>query len=250
MGEFWGGLIVSNRGELARGWYERVVSAQRDGPSTAVVVATTSREPHTKRVRRSEPRDDSPDSSPDSSDDSDFGPASPLDLQTSQVTRKHGPVPPKMQELSLQRELEAEDKAYQRADSAHARSLDRRAQKEALDELVPRAEPGTRERQLEKKREVNEKMRRFRDPSPGGEVDDSTLLGAGAGGGESFAQKKAALERKKNEREIRREQLLKARIAEREERVQGMREKEEKTMAMLKALAASRFGGPMSGTSE
>jgi len=235
--------MISNRGELARGWYERVVSAQRDGPSAAI---TTTTAPATKRVRREEPRS----ASPDSSDDDDFGPAPPPDLQTGQVARKHGPAPPKLQDLSLQRELEAEDKAYQHADGAYARKLDRRAQKEALDELIPRAEPGTRERQLEKKREVNEKMRVLRDPSPGGEVDESTLLGAGTGGGESYAQKKAALERKKNDREIRREQLLQARIAEREERVQGMREKEEKTMAMLKALAASRFGGSASGASE
>lgn len=82
-------------------------------------------------------------------------------------------------------------------------------------------------------------MASFREKSPVDEVDDSTLMG---GGGESLAQKKAALERKKNDRELRREQILKARIAEREERVQGMREKEEKTMAMLKSLAATRFG--------
>lgn len=238
--------MISNRGELARGWYERVVSAQRDGPSATTTTATAasasaSTEPTTKRVRHA-----SPDSS--SSSDDDFGPVLPQDAQTGGA-RKHGPAPPKTQDLSLQRELETEDQAYARADGAHARRLDRRAQKEALDELVPRAEPGTRERQLEKKREVNEKMRGFRDPSPGGEVDESTLLGASTGG-ESFAQKKAALERKKNEREIRREQLLKARIAEREERVQGMKEKEEKTMTMLKALAASRFGGSGSGTSE
>jgi hypothetical protein len=108
-----------------------------------------------------------------------------------------------------------------------------------LDELIPRAEPGTRERQLEKKKELNEKMRSFREKSPVDEVDDSTLMGDGA---DSLAHKKAAFQRKKNERELRREQILKARIAEREERVQGMRAKEEKVMAMLKTLAESRFG--------
>ena len=126
-----------------------------------------------------------------------------------------------------------------RLDLRHERRVDRKAQKEALDELVPRAEPGSRERQLEKKKELNDKMASFREKSPVDEVDDSTLMG---GGGESLAQKKAALERKKNDRELRREQILKARIAEREERVQGMREKEERTMAMLKTLAAKQFG--------
>ena len=146
--------------------------------------------------------------------------------------------------LTPRTEYEAEDARYARLDLRHERKLDRKAQKEQLDELVPRAEPGTRERQLEKKREVNDKMRSFRDKSPGGEVDDDTLMGGGDAGAESFAQKKAALARKKNDRELRREQLLKARIEEREERVRGMKEKEEKTMAMLKALASSRFGGP------
>jgi hypothetical protein len=120
------------------------------------------------------------------------------------------------------------------------RKLDRKVQKEQLEELVPRAEPGTRERKIEKRKELNDKMRSFRERSPGGEVDEGTLMGGG--GGESLAQKKAAMERKKNERELRREQMLKARIEEREERVQGMKEKEDRTMAMLKSLAASRFG--------
>jgi hypothetical protein len=69
-------------------------------------------------------------------------------------------------------------------------------------------------------------------------VDEGTMMGAGAS--ESFASKKAEMMRKKNDRELRREQLLQARIAEREERVAAVREKEEKTMAMLKQLA-SRF---------
>ena len=135
-------------------------------------------------------------------------------------------------------ELQEEDAADAREDLRYERRLDRRAQKEQLDELVPRAEPGTRERQLEKKREVNDKMRAFRDKSPVEEVDEGTVMGAGES--ESFAHKKAALVRKKNDRELRREQLLQARIAEREERVTAVREKEEKTMAMLKQLA-SRF---------
>lgn len=66
-------------------------------------------------------------------------------------------------------------------------------------------------------------------------------MGGGDAGTESFAARKAALQRKKNERELRREQILQARIAEREERMQAAREKEEKTMAMLKQLAAARF---------
>lgn len=81
-------------------------------------------------------------------------------------------------------------------------------------------------------------MRSFREKSADVELDDSTLMGGGGEGGtEGFKQKKAALERKKNDRELRKEQLLRARIAEREERLQMHRVKEEKTMAMLKQLA-------------
>lgn len=138
-------------------------------------------------------------------------------------------------------ELLADDASLARADLRFDRKKDREAQREALDELAPRAAAGTHERRLEKKKEVNDKMRAFRDKSPDGEVDDSTLMGGGGEGGtEGFKQKKAALERKKNDRELRKEQLLRARIAEREERLQMHRVKEEKTMAMLKTLA-TRF---------
>lgn len=124
------------------------------------------------------------------------------------------------------------------ADIRYERKIDRRAQKDALEELVPRAEPGTHERKMEKKKELNEKLRSFREVSPGGEVDEETLMGdAGGGGTEGFAMKKAALQRKKNERELRREQILQARIAEREEKLNEHREKEEKTMQMLRSLA-------------
>jgi len=239
--------MVSNRGELARGWYERVVKVQRDGPSDNSI------EPPTKRTRK-ETESDSED---DDGDDDEFGPQLPG--QERRGRKRLGPSVPKLEDLELQkglppevtitassRELTAtayndEDKKYERLDLRYERKQDHKAQKELLEELVPRAEPGTRERQLEKKKELNEKMRSFRDKSPVDEVDESTLMGGG--GGESLAQKKAALERKKNERELRREQILKARVAEREERVQGMKEKEERTMAMLKSLAASRFGG-------
>ncbi len=89
-----------------------------------------------------------------------------------------------------------------------ARKMDRKQQKEQLDELVPRAEAGTRERQLEKKKEVNEKMRSFRDKSQGAaeEVGDHDLMGED--GIEGYKTKKKDFERKKNERELRKEEML------------------------------------------
>jgi hypothetical protein len=138
--------------------------------------------------------------------------------------------------------MEAEDGLTRRDDIRFERKLDRKEQKAALDELVPRAEAGTRERQLEKKKELNEKMKSFREKSPGAaEVPDAELMGGGDGI-ESYKKQKEVFERKKNERELRKEEFLRARQAEREERLQEYRAKEEGTMSMLKALAKQNFG--------
>jgi hypothetical protein len=144
--------------------------------------------------------------------------------------------------LTLNTEMEIEDGLARRDDIRFERKLDRKAQKNALDELAPRAEAGTRERQIEKKKEVNEKMKSFREKSPGAaEVPDTELMGGGDGVGE-YKKMKQELERKKNERELRKEEILRARMAEREERLSEYRAKEEETMTMLKALAKQRFG--------
>lgn len=127
----------------------------------------------------------------------------------------------------------------------HARKLDRTSQKAALDELVPRAEAGTRERQLEKKREKTETMRAFgRAKSPGAveEVGEGELMGDEEGGIEGYKKVRKEVERKKNEREVRKEEMLRARAAEREERVREYQVKEDRTMAMLRTLAEQRFG--------
>lgn len=125
-----------------------------------------------------------------------------------------------------------------------ARAADRKIQKERLEDLVPRAEAGTRERQLEKKRDLTESNRAFaraREGSPLA-LADSDLMGGNEDSVESLRAQKQVMERQKNERELRREEILRARIAEREERVAEYRAKEDKTMDMLKALAKERFG--------
>lgn len=139
--------------------------------------------------------------------------------------------------------MEMEDGMAYRDDIRHARLLDRKSQKSALDELVPRAEPGTHEHKLEKKADLNAKLKSFREKSPGAalEVPDNELMGGGDGVGE-FKKAKEQFERKKNEREIRREEILRARVVEREERLSEYRGKEEKTMEMLRGLAKARFG--------
>jgi hypothetical protein len=113
------------------------------------------------------------------------------------------------------------------------------------DEVAPRAEPGTRERRLEKRKEAATANREFvrsaRGGSPAEAAPDAELMG---GGDDLEALKKASEreQRKKNERETRREEILRARAAEREERIQKYRKKEEETIGWLKALAKQRFG--------
>ena len=75
------------------------------------------------------------------------------------------------------------------------------------------------------------------------EVPDRDLLGGGEDEGlEGLKRKKGEWERKKNERELRKEEMLRARREEREEMLRAGREKEEKVMRGLKAIAKERFG--------
>lgn len=114
------------------------------------------------------------------------------------------------------------------------------------DEIAPRAEPGTRERRLEKRREAAAANREFaesrRGGSPAEAIPDADLLGGGEDDLEALKKAREREKRKKNEREIRREEMLRAREAEREQRLKKYREKEEETMTWLKALAKQRFG--------
>ncbi|KAI9815299.1 MAG: hypothetical protein M1827_002779 [Pycnora praestabilis] len=229
-----------NRGELAEGWYD---------PSTKQkAIASASIEEASSEVRTRRPQD-SPEfgverktrslERDNESDDDVVGPALP---GYEPKDRRVGPAIPNMQDLALQRELALDDRNAARDDIRYARKLDRKQQKEQVDDLVPRAEAGTRERQLEKKKEVNDKMRSFREKSPSAveEVGEGELMGDD--GVEGLKAKKKEFERKKNEREIRKEEMLRARAEEREERLQEHRAKEDKTMAMLKALAKQNFG--------
>jgi len=98
---------------------------------------------------------------------------------------------------------------------------------------------------LEKKREKADSNRAFasgKTEAPGvEEVPESDLLGDD-GGIEGFKKQKREMERKRNDREIRREEILRARAEEREERIREYQEKEAETMSGLVALAKARFG--------
>ncbi|KAL5932025.1 hypothetical protein ACKVV1_004014 [Pyricularia oryzae] len=157
---------------------------------------------------------------------------------------RQGPGIPSMQDLDVRHAEEEEAQLRSRDDIRLARRADRAEQKERLDEILPRAAAGTRERQLEKKRMVNEKMRGFREGSAGAteEAGDGELMGEGGG----VSDYKAALareQRKKTEREVRKEAEARAKVEELRQRMKRYQEKEERTIGALRELARQKFGG-------
>lgn len=139
-------------------------------------------------------------------------------------------------------ELLTEDQIAAREELTNLRKQDRISQKERLEELAPRADPGSRERKLEKKKEVSSLVASARDAKEGGteEVDEGDLMGDD--GVDGYKKRKKEQEKKKSERELRKEELWRVRAEEREERVRAHKEKEDKTMDMFKKLAQQRFG--------
>jgi len=224
----------------AEGWYDPS-TLQKAIDSTSVSKTTAPPDnPKVKKDRRPNESPELKDFDPESDSD-EVGPALPGQERVSRGARL-GPSIPSMSDLELKRETEAEDALAQRDDLRFERKIERQLQKEALDELVPRAEAGTRERQLEKKKELNEKMKSFREKSPGAEEVPETELMGGGDGLADYRKQKQEVERKKNERELRKEEILRARAAEREERLAEYKQKEDTTMAMLKSLAKQNFG--------
>jgi hypothetical protein len=144
--------------------------------------------------------------------------------------------------LIIGAELLTTDQLEAREELRSFRKQDRNIQKERLEELVPRADPGSRERKLEKKREVSTLVASARDAKEGGteEVDEGDLMGDD--GVEGFKKRKKEAEKKKSERELRKEEQWRIRAEERAERLRAHKEKEDKTMDMFKKLAEQRFG--------
>ncbi|KAM0251662.1 hypothetical protein ACHAQJ_008076 [Trichoderma viride] len=230
-----------NRGELAEGWYDPDMFQR-----------ILERDPPPQKQQQQQQQQDSPDERrlevghPDSSDsedededeDEDYGPVLP---GASASGRRAGAGIPNKEDLALRDELVEESREADREQLRAARKADRKLQKEHLEELVPRAEAGTRERKLEKRQQVNEKMRQFRDKSPGGEVRDSELMGGGDSL-EEFKKTKEKEQRRKSEREIRREEIERAKREEIEEKRRAWQEREDQTVSMLRELARQRFG--------
>jgi len=173
----------------------------------------------------------------DGSDSDEIGPSIPISS-----SKRPGPAIPNFQDLEYRRELLADDQAAAREEVSYERRQERKLEQERLNELVPKADAGTRERQLEKKSEITAVHASFKDrKSPGAEeVADDDLLGND--GIDAYKRKKKDEEMKKSARQLRREEVERARTEERRERVQAMQIKEDKTMEMLQALAKQRYG--------
>lgn len=237
-----------NRGELAEGWYDPDLFSRVADEHPVTAKPRRDREsprvsPGAERSSDDEPKRRAGPESDDNDDDEDYGPALP---SSGAGGRPVGPGIPSLQDLSLRNEMIEEEKRQAREDSITAlraaRKADRVEQKERLDELVPRADPGSRERKIEKRQAVNAKMREFRDKSPGMEGPDESEVMGGGDSLEEHRKMKAAEQKKKSERQTRREEFERARREEIEAKRKAWQEREDGTMSMLKDLARQRFG--------
>ncbi|OGM41310.1 hypothetical protein ABOM_010412 [Aspergillus bombycis] len=239
-----------NRGELAEGWYDpsTLEKARRSAQDEPIASASGRhrRSPDYGRGedgradRREEGEDDNPDE-----DEDDYGPVLPKYDQLGRYDggragQSSGPTIPTMQDLELRKESAIEDAMAAREDSWKQRRAEVRSHRSELrhmeDEVAPRAEPGTHERKMEKRQEAAAANRAF------AESRRDELMGSADNDLDALKRAKATEQQKKNEREIRREEILRARAAEREERLQQYRQKEDETIDWLKALAKQRFG--------
>jgi hypothetical protein len=214
-----------NRGDLARSWYDAsMLATAQETVKSYEAPARPTRRPSPSYTKTEE------------SDDDDFGPAPPTNAT------RHGPTAPRLEDLTYRNEMRDEDRAAHVDDVRLERNAERKAQKAQLEELVPRADPGSRERQLEKKRETTGTLQSFRDAKDGGEVEVAEADLLGDDGIDTYKRKKKEEERKKSEREIRRDEMQRARDAERSDRLADRREKEATTMQFLMQIAKERFG--------
>jgi hypothetical protein len=251
-----------NDGKLAEGWYDPQTLEKAIESSNTTLSANSKPTSNTRsgrsaaqtgRSRAGEPRYAGQNEEPDDNDD-EFGPTLPQhELSKTTNSSKPGPSIPKLQDLQHARELAAEDALSSRRQASKDLQADRKAEKAVrkshLDEIAPPAEPGTRERQLEKRRELAASNRAFasaKTDSTDVELPDADVIG-GEDSLSELKRLKEIEERKRSEREIRREEVMRARREEREERVREMREKEEKTMEMLREIARARFGAGGTG---
>ena len=202
-------------------------------------------------------------------DEESYGPELPMSGKVRQLNHSSGPTIPNLQDLEVRRgrlsafcfliiypancgvlEMIMEDAESARGNlklERHAAARKHHDEMKELQEFVaPRAEPGTHERKMEKRRETAAANRAFAESSRRGgspeAAPDEELMGSGENDLEALKKEQAKEKRRKNEREIRREEIQRARAAEREVQLNKYRAKEEQTIGWLRALAKQRFG--------
>ncbi|KAK4462705.1 hypothetical protein QBC42DRAFT_175325 [Cladorrhinum samala] len=259
-----------NKGELSEGWYDPelfrwVVNEYRGSPepepsslaspppphlpvAAAVVTNATDDNGAIANSNDPQPRKGHPGSGSDSNSDSDsdsddFGPPPPPGPHSSTSHNPHRPHPPTESDLSDRRDLLASEKFQALNLERHSRKEFRNTHNATLDELVPKSDPGSRERKLEKRKAVTEKLKGFGQEKDAGveDVREEDLMGGGDEA-EEYRKLQEKETKKKNERRSRRDEEDMLRRMKREERLKEYREREERTMEGLRALAKERFG--------
>ncbi|RDH34495.1 hypothetical protein BDQ94DRAFT_141588 [Aspergillus welwitschiae] len=240
-----------NRGELAEGWYDPATLEKARTNLAQMQAQTSTNTGYRGESQQDERRDETRDrdvEGEDDEDDDEYGPVLPSTSGRGGGPSS-GPTIPTMQDLELRKELAAEDAIAARQDSRAQYRSELRSHKSEIkylqEEVAPRAEPGTHERRMEKRQEAAASNRAFAEAKRGGSPEaapEEELMGSGENDLDSLKKAREREQRKKNEREIRKEELLRARAAEREERLQQYRQKEEETIGWLKTLAKQRFG--------
>ncbi|SGY20197.1 BQ5605_C017g08521 [Microbotryum silenes-dioicae] len=153
-----------------------------------------------------------------------------------------GPTMPssRLDALRSHRETEASERERSRAlDKAERKKVAREAREEEKDGRAT-----GRERQLEKKKEFGEIRREIKEGKEPGmvEMNEEDLGLVGPGGGGSFAAAVAARDQGRNKYQGKKMSIREEKQAEMQDKLQAMRSKEDQTMALLKQMAAERFG--------
>ena len=232
---------------MAEGWYDPDRLQQYAHQESPVIPKKRTAATHTAQKPSSPSPSLDEDDDMDDDEDDEYGPA--LALPGKGSTRA-GPSIPTMDDLALRRENDREDRESTIALAKASRRADAKLEKQRLDDLAPRAEAGTRERQLEKKREMAASNKTFAESKAGGgagsemvEINEADLLGGGDDDSvEGIKKRKMEEQRKLSERELRREEFARARREEMEQRKKDFTQKEEERTQRFIELAKRRFG--------
>ncbi|KAK4178679.1 hypothetical protein QBC36DRAFT_385703 [Triangularia setosa] len=234
-----------NRGELVGDeWYNHPSLPSPPPPPPVVSPALESLPPS---VHSSDFEPVSPATNQKEEDDDEYGPVLPSQVrQGTTCSHRHGPKIPTRDDLLHRDEILEMERDNALEDHRYERKTFRKSHRELLDELVPKADAGSRERKLEKKKEVNEKLKGFAQAKEEGveEVGDKDLMGGGDDALEELRRMKRLREQRQNQRQSKRDEEEMLRRQEREERVREYKEREERVMEGLRGLVRERFGGP------